>query len=71
VRNVHDPDGGFERYIRRIAALMRGHQFARVTPRAAVYLATLDQQHAETIRPAAPLRVLATIGRAMKLKLPD
>lgn len=75
VRNVHDPDDGFERYIRRIAALMREHQFAKVTPRAAVYLATLDQQHAETIRPAAPLRVpmrvLATIGRALKLKLPD
>jgi hypothetical protein len=55
--------------------LMHEHQFAKVTPRAAVYLATLDQQHRETIRPAAPLRVpmraLATIGRVMKLKLPD
>jgi quercetin dioxygenase-like cupin family protein len=75
VRNVHEPDSGHERYMRRMAALMHEHQFAKVTPRAAVYLATLDQQHRETIRPAAPLRVpmraLATIGRVMKLKLPD
>jgi quercetin dioxygenase-like cupin family protein len=75
VRNVHEPDSGHERYMRRIAALMHEHQFTKVTPRAAVYLATLDQQHTETIRPAGPLRVpmrvLATIGRAMKLKLPD
>jgi quercetin dioxygenase-like cupin family protein len=75
VRNVHDAAHGFEPYLRGIDALMRRHGFTKVTPRAAIYLATLQSKYHDTIRPAAALRLpsmlLATIGRALRLRLPD
>lgn len=75
VRNVHAPAYSFERYIRRVHALVTEHGFTKISPRAALYLATLERQHHDTIVPGAPLRVpaalLATTGRALRLRLPD
>lgn len=75
VRNVHDPAHRFEHYLRQIEAVLRQQGFTKVTPRAAIYLAMIDREHAETIRPAAalraPMRILASLGRAMRIQLPD
>ena len=75
VRNVHDPAHSFERYLRRVHALINEHRFERISPRAALYLATLMREHADTIVPAGPLRLpaalLAGIGGALRLRLPD
>jgi hypothetical protein len=75
VRNVHDPAHRFEHYLRQIDAVLREQGFTKVTPRAAVYLAMIDREHSETIRPApalrAPMALLAALGRAMRLQLPE
>jgi len=75
VRNVHDPAHSFERYIRRIHGVVTQHGFTRISPRAALYLAMLMREHADTIVPAMPLRLptalAATAGRALGLRLPD
>jgi quercetin dioxygenase-like cupin family protein len=74
VRNVHDPAHSFERYLRRIDAVLREKGFTKVTPRAVLYLAMIERAHAETIRPApalrVPMAVLASLGRIMRLRLP-
>jgi quercetin dioxygenase-like cupin family protein len=75
VRNIHAPAHGFERYIRRIDRLLAVHGFTKITPRAAIYLAMLDREHTDTQRPApqlgAPMAILAALGRALRLQLPD
>jgi quercetin dioxygenase-like cupin family protein len=75
VRNVHNPGHSFERYLRRIDALLSEHGFTKVTPRAAMHLSMLYREHDETIRPAPalriPTRILATIGRALRMRLPE
>jgi quercetin dioxygenase-like cupin family protein len=75
VHNVHEPAHSFERYIRRIHAVAIEHDFSKVTPRAALYLAALMREHRDTIVPAVPLRLpialLATIARVLRLRLPD
>jgi quercetin dioxygenase-like cupin family protein len=75
VRNVHDPAHRFEHYLRQIEAVLREQRLTRLTPRAAMYLAMIDREHQETIRPAVPLRVpmsiLAWLGRALQIRLPD
>jgi quercetin dioxygenase-like cupin family protein len=75
VHNVHEPGHSFERYIRRVHAVATEHGFAKVTPRAALYLAALMREHSDTILPAAPLRLpiatLAATARALRLRLPD
>jgi quercetin dioxygenase-like cupin family protein len=74
VRDVHDPGHSFEPYLRELHALVTRHGFERVTPKAAVYLALLWREHADTIRPANPpmgaaMGLLAGIGRALRLRL--
>jgi quercetin dioxygenase-like cupin family protein len=75
VRNVHDPALSFERYLRTIDAVLRDQGFTKVTARAAIYLAMIEREHTETIRPAPALRLpmamLAGLGRAMGLRLPN
>ena len=75
VRNVHDPAYSFERYIRRLHALVTEHGFTGISPRAALYLSVLWREHLDTEVPAArPQRVavalLAGLGRALRLRLP-
>lgn len=75
VRNVHDPAYSFERYIRRLHALVSERGFAGIAPRAALYFAVLVHQHRDTEVPAVSLRLpialMATIGRMLRLQLPD
>jgi quercetin dioxygenase-like cupin family protein len=74
VRDVHDPAQSFERYIRRVHAVVTEHGFTKISPLAAVYLATLIREHSDTMVPAAPLRVpmtlMAGLGRLLRLRLP-
>ena len=74
VRNVHDPAHSFESYLRRLHAVVTEHGFTSISPKAALYLSVLLREHRDTIAPAGPLRlpmaVLATIGRALRLRLP-
>jgi quercetin dioxygenase-like cupin family protein len=75
VRNVHEPAYRFEHYLRCIDALLREQKFTKITPRAAIYLAMIDRAHAETIRPApalkAPAAMLAALGAAMRVRIPE
>lgn len=75
VRNVHDPAYSFERYIRRLHAVITEHGFTRLSPRAALYLSMLAREHNDTFVPASPLRapmaLLASIARVLRLRLPD
>lgn len=76
VRNLHDPGHSFERYIRRLHAVVTQHDFRGVSPKAGVYLSMLWAEHRDTIAPANPVQrlgmgMLATVGRAARLSLPD
>lgn len=75
VRDIHEPAHSFERYIRRVGAVLEQQKSTTVTPRAAIYLAMLDREHADTVRSAPPLRVpmvlLAGLGRTLRFRLPD
>jgi quercetin dioxygenase-like cupin family protein len=75
VRNVHDPAYSFERYIRRVHALVTEQGFTAMSPRAALYFSLLAREHSDTFVPARPLRapmtLLAYLGRAFRLRLPD
>jgi hypothetical protein len=59
IRNVHDPHHDFETYIRRIAALTHELEAnAPNSPKAAMAMARLWQDHSDLIQPAPlPLRV--------------
>lgn len=75
VRDVHDPAYSFERYIRRLHALVTEHGFKGVSPRAALYLSLLWREHRDTEVPATPpqraaVALLAGLGRALRLRLP-
>jgi quercetin dioxygenase-like cupin family protein len=75
VRNVHDPGRSFERYIRRLHALVCQHGFTGFSPRAALYVSMLTREHSDTeAAPSAPQRAamaaLAGLGRALRLRLP-
>jgi quercetin dioxygenase-like cupin family protein len=74
VRNVHDPAYSFERYIRRLHALVIEHGITGVSPRAVLYLSLLWREHRDTEVPARPIRVpmaaLAIVARTLRLRLP-
>jgi quercetin dioxygenase-like cupin family protein len=74
VRNVHDPAHSFERYVRRTHALATEHGLTGISPKAALYIALLWREHADTIAPAPRLRVpMALLARAadlLRLRLP-
>lgn len=76
VRNLHDPGHSFERYIRRLHTIVTEHGITGISPKAAVYLSLLWREHRDTIAPAhlpqrAGMALLATVGRALRLRLPD
>ncbi len=75
VRNVHDPAYSFERYIRRVHALVTEQGFIKMSPRAALYFSLLAREHSDTFVPAPPLRgpmfLLASLARVLRLRLPD
>lgn len=74
IRNVHEPAHTFERYLRRLHAVSSEHGITGVSPKGALYLSLLWREHRDTIVPApvlrAPMALLATIARVLRLRLP-
>lgn len=76
IHNLHDPAHSFERYLRRLHALaIETGATSPTSPRMAIGLARLWEEHADTIRAAdAPLRlglrVLAALGRLARIRPP-
>lgn len=77
IHNIHEPAHSFERYLRRLHALAVETGATRATsPRMAIGLARLWEEHSDTIRPADPpvrlgLRILAGVGRLARISPPD
>ena len=76
VRNVHSPAHSFERYIRRVHALVTGSgASSRSSPQLIIGVAQLWREHSDTIAAAGPpmrvaFTVLARVGGLLGLKPP-
>jgi mannose-6-phosphate isomerase-like protein (cupin superfamily) len=74
VRNIHHPAHSFERYIRRLHALVTEHGFTGVSPKAILYISLLWSEHRDTIAPVGPQRLamalMALVARGLRLRLP-